>query len=127
MRSRRGVAEWQHKQPVRPGIFERLGVVESPTHPASPAGDASAGVSGPGGFRRRRAEQSGRRQHPFEEREGDLRCPAYLVLASPNGVAVFEVTLEFFYENTGGGMIQVSFASGSFGVMCPAVVIAILS
>jgi hypothetical protein len=45
----------------------------------------------------------------------------------PNGVAVFEVTLEFFYENTGGGMIQVNFASGSFGVMCPAVVIAILS
>lgn len=45
----------------------------------------------------------------------------------PNGVAVFEVTLEFFYDNTGGGMIQANFASGDFGVKCPAVVIALLS
>jgi hypothetical protein len=30
-------------------------------------------------------------------------------------VAVFEVTLEFFYDNTGGGMIQANFASGEFG------------
>jgi hypothetical protein len=45
----------------------------------------------------------------------------------PRGVAVFEVTLEFFYENTGGGMIQARFASGDLGVKCPAVVIALLS
>jgi hypothetical protein len=45
----------------------------------------------------------------------------------PHGVAVFEVTLEFFYDNTGGGMIQANFASGEFGVKCPAVVIAVLS
>ena len=45
----------------------------------------------------------------------------------PNGVAVFEVTLEFFYDNTNGGMIQANFASGDFGVKCPAVVIAVLS
>jgi hypothetical protein len=45
----------------------------------------------------------------------------------PHGVAVFEMALEFFYENTDGGMIQVNFASGDLGVMCPAVVIAILS
>ena len=45
----------------------------------------------------------------------------------PNGVAVFEVALEFFYDNTGGGMIQARFASGDFGVMCPAVVMAVLS
>jgi hypothetical protein len=45
----------------------------------------------------------------------------------PHGVAVFEVTLEFFYDNTGGGMIQANFASGDFGVKCPAVVIAVLS
>ena len=45
----------------------------------------------------------------------------------PNGVAVFEVTLEFFYDNTGGGMTQVNFASGAFEVKCPAVVIAVLS
>jgi len=45
----------------------------------------------------------------------------------PHGVAVFEVTLEFFYENTDGGMIQVNFASVDFGLMCPAVVIAVLS
>jgi hypothetical protein len=45
----------------------------------------------------------------------------------PNGVAVFEVALEFFYDNTGGGMIQANFASGDFGVKCPAVVIAVLS
>jgi hypothetical protein len=35
--------------------------------------------------------------------------------------------LEFFYDNTGGGMIQANFASGDFGVKCPAVVIAVLS
>ena len=45
----------------------------------------------------------------------------------PHGVAVFEVALEFFYDNTGGGMIQANFASGDFGVKCPAVVIALLS
>ena len=45
----------------------------------------------------------------------------------PHGVAVFEVTLEFFYDNVGGGMIQANFASRDFGVMCPAVVIAVLS
>ena len=45
----------------------------------------------------------------------------------PHGVAVFEVTLEFFPDNTGGGMIQANFASGEFGVKCPALVIAVLS
>jgi hypothetical protein len=45
----------------------------------------------------------------------------------PHGVAVFEVALECFYDNTGGGMIQANFASGDFGVKCPAVVIAVLS
>lgn len=45
----------------------------------------------------------------------------------PKGVAVFEVTLEFFYSNNGGGMIQARFAHGDLGVMCPAVVIAVLS
>ena len=45
----------------------------------------------------------------------------------PNGVAVFEVALEFFYDNTGGGLIQARFASGDFGVMCPAVVMGVLS
>ncbi len=45
----------------------------------------------------------------------------------PRGVAVFEVALELFYANEGGGMIQVNFASGDFGVKCPAVVIALLS
>src|SRR4030095_12642680 len=50
-----------------------------------------------------------------------------LVSVPPNGVVVFEVALEFYYDNTGGGMIQANFASGDFGLMCPAVVIAILS
>jgi hypothetical protein len=45
----------------------------------------------------------------------------------PRGVAVFEVTLEFFYKNDGGGMIQAGFAFGDSGVRCPAVVIAVLS
>jgi hypothetical protein len=55
----------------------------------------------------------------------DLRRSLFSL--SPNGVAVFEVTLEFSYDNTGGGMIQVNFASGDFEVKCPAVVIAVLS
>jgi hypothetical protein len=50
-----------------------------------------------------------------------------LFLLPPHGVAVFESTLTFTYENYDGGMIQVNFASGAFDVMCPAVVIAILS
>jgi hypothetical protein len=50
-----------------------------------------------------------------------------LVSLPPRGVAVFEVALEFFYDNTGGGKIQARFASGDFGVMCPAVVMAVLS
>ena len=45
----------------------------------------------------------------------------------PGGVAVFEVALEFFYDNTDGGMIQARFAHGDSGLMCPAMVIAILS
>jgi hypothetical protein len=48
-------------------------------------------------------------------------------LLPPRAVTVFEVAMEFFYGNSGGGMIQVNFASGNFGVKCPAVVIAILS
>ena len=50
-----------------------------------------------------------------------------LVSLPPRGVVVLEVALEFFYDNTGGGMIQARFASGDFGVMCPAVVMALLS
>jgi hypothetical protein len=45
----------------------------------------------------------------------------------PHGVAVFEVALEFHYDNTDGGMIQARFADGDSGLMCPAMVIAILS
>jgi hypothetical protein len=55
----------------------------------------------------------------------DLRSTLFSL--PPHGVAVFEVALEFFYDNTGGGMIQANFASGDFGVKCPAVVIAVLS
>jgi hypothetical protein len=50
-----------------------------------------------------------------------------IFLIPPNGVAVFETTLAFFYTNTDGGMVQMNFASDGFQVMCPAVVIAILS
>jgi hypothetical protein len=50
-----------------------------------------------------------------------------LFLIPPNGVAVFEVTLGFVYDNSDGGMVQINFASGGFQVMCPALVIAILS
>jgi hypothetical protein len=50
-----------------------------------------------------------------------------LVSVPPRGVVVFEVAIEFFYDNSGGGFIQVEFASGSFGLKCPAVVIAVLS
>lgn len=50
-----------------------------------------------------------------------------LFLIPPNGVAVFEVTLAFVYDNSDGGMVQINFASGGFQVMCPALVIAILS
>jgi hypothetical protein len=55
----------------------------------------------------------------------DLRRNLFLL--PPNGVAVFEATLRFSYSNFDGGMIQIDFASGDFEVVCPAVVIAILS
>jgi hypothetical protein len=55
----------------------------------------------------------------------DLRCNLFLV--PPNGTAVFEVELEFIYENYDGGMVQAIFEGGAYQVMCPAVVIAILS
>jgi hypothetical protein len=45
----------------------------------------------------------------------------------PGGVAVFEVALEFLYENTDGGMIQARVAHGDAGLMCPAMVTAMLS
>jgi hypothetical protein len=35
--------------------------------------------------------------------------------------------LEFSYDSTGGGMIQVNFAGGDFELKCPAVVLAVLS
>jgi hypothetical protein len=50
-----------------------------------------------------------------------------LFLIPPNGVAVFEVTLAFVYDNSDGGMVQVNFASSGFHVMCPSLVIGILS
>lgn len=58
---------------------------------------------------------------------GSFDLSRSLFLLPPNGVAVFETTLEFSYSNFDGGMVQINFASGDFEVMCPAVVIAILS
>jgi len=59
--------------------------------------------------------------------QGNFDLSRRLFLLPPNGVAVFEATLLFSYNNFDGGMIQVNFASGDFQVMCPALVIAILS
>jgi len=55
----------------------------------------------------------------------DLSRSVFLI--PPNGVAVFEVTLAFVYDNSDGGMVQVNFASSGFQVMCPSLVIGILS
>jgi hypothetical protein len=55
----------------------------------------------------------------------DLRRTMFSL--APGGVAVFKVALEFLYENTDGGMIQARFAHGDAGLMCPAMVMAILS
>lgn len=49
-----------------------------------------------------------------------------MFLIPPKGVAVFEVTLSIDHW-TDGGFIEVDFATGDFEVMCPAVVIAILT
>lgn len=55
----------------------------------------------------------------------DLRHNLFSI--PPHGVVVFEVTLEFLFDNDGGGMTQANFSSGDFQVKCPAVVIAFLS
>jgi hypothetical protein len=58
---------------------------------------------------------------------GNYDLSRSLFLLPPNGVAVFEVMLQFTYENYDGGMVQVIFEGGNYQVMCPAIVIAILS
>ncbi len=45
----------------------------------------------------------------------------------PQGVAVFEASFGILHEIFGDGSLELDFSSGNFGIMCPAVVIAILS
>lgn len=45
----------------------------------------------------------------------------------PQGVAVFEVSFGALHEIFGDGSLELDLSSGDFGIMCPAVVIAILS
>ncbi len=45
----------------------------------------------------------------------------------PQGVAVFEVSFGFLHLIFGSGIVDLDFASGDFDVMCPAVVIGILT
>jgi hypothetical protein len=54
----------------------------------------------------------------------DLRYNLFLM--PPKGVAVFQVTL-YFYYSTDEGAITVNFASGDFKVLCPGVLVAILT
>jgi hypothetical protein len=55
----------------------------------------------------------------------DLRFNLFLV--PPNKVVVFEVTSSISYNLTDDGYIQVDFDSGDFEVMCPEVLLAILT
>ena len=54
----------------------------------------------------------------------DLRFEMFLI--PPHGVVVFEVALSISYGNSEGN-IHVDFASGDFEVICPAVLVAILT
>ncbi len=45
----------------------------------------------------------------------------------PKGVAVFEVSFGIVHEIFGDGSLELDFASGAFDIMCPAVVIDILT
>ena len=54
----------------------------------------------------------------------DVNYRSFLIPA--RGVALFEVTLLIGHW-TDGGFIEVDFTSGDFEIMCPAVVIAILT
>ncbi len=55
----------------------------------------------------------------------DLRYNLFLV--PPHGVAVFEVALNISYQNDNSQIDIIDFESGDFDVLCPAVVLAILS
>ncbi|HZO86709.1 MAG TPA: hypothetical protein VFB38_00115 [Chthonomonadaceae bacterium] len=54
----------------------------------------------------------------------DLSYTSFII--PPNGVVVFETTLSISYGNS-EGFVQVDLASGDFEVLCPAVLIAILT
>ncbi|MFZ0455900.1 MAG: hypothetical protein WAM24_19285 [Ignavibacteriaceae bacterium] len=59
--------------------------------------------------------------------KGNFDLGYNLFLLPPHGVGVFEVVLSFSYQNKNAQIDEIDFESGDFQVLCPAVLVTVLS